>query len=94
MCCEAGKKETKKTKTTVEDLDTSLEDIVFLKELTDDLFLPAPRPCCSCRYVFRCSLAFTNHRCAKVCGQKNEDGPLRPEEQKLPDTCCCAPSWT
>lgn len=46
-------------------LDTSLDDIIFLNELTWDFLLPALRPCCSCRYVLRCSLARTNQRCTR-----------------------------
>lgn len=49
----------------VTNLDTSLDDIIFLKELTCDFFLPLLRPCCSCRYVLRCSLARTNQRCSR-----------------------------
>lgn len=65
LSCEAEEKTRNLKPEQLDDLDTSLEDIVFLKEMTDDLFLPAPRPCCSCRYAFRCSLAFTNQRCSK-----------------------------
>lgn len=57
-----------KKKVNLNHLETSLDDIIFRNELTWDLLRPPLRPCCSCRYVFRWSLARTSQRWTRLRG--------------------------